>query len=87
MTAALRLPPRGFLSAAEVHGHTAILDAFADFRDCVIGRATMRHRIARACEYFAPRCCVCGAVLVTKTEIGMKWISCGECGFQTKEVA
>lgn len=87
MSAALRLPNRGFLSAAEIHAHAAILDAFADWKDCIIGRATLRHRIARACDFFAPRCpAPCGAVLATRTEIGMRFFNCSECGFATKEI-
>ncbi len=74
------LPVRPF---AEVQAHLIIQDAVLDFRDCVIGRATLRLRIERRLDTFAPRC-NCGRVLSRKAQVGLVLWSCS-CGWFCRE--
>jgi hypothetical protein len=76
-----------FFSAHEISAHCEILDALQDLADNVIGERTMKIRVARACDMFAPRCPACADVLSRKLQVGLTDWSCKACGWACKEAA
>jgi hypothetical protein len=75
-----------FHSAYEIAAHVEIIDALQDRADNVIGEQTMKVRVSRACDYFAPRCPACADVLTRKMQVGLTEWACA-CGWNCREAA